>query len=67
MQVPYNQPVQPTGYTQIQQFFQPTLQVIPQVSVPSSIQQPSLSTPRTLVQFSASTSVQQPSTPIPGV
>lgn len=67
VQVPYNQPSQPIGYTQIQQPVQPMLQVIPLVYAPSSVQQPGLTTPRTLVQTTTSNSVQHPSTPIPGV
>lgn len=67
VQVPYNHLGQPTGYTQIQQHVQPMLHFIPQLYLPSSIQQLGLSTPRTLVQFVASTFVQQPSTPIPRV
>lgn len=53
MQVPYNQFGQSISYNIIQKPVQPTLQVIPQVSTPSSIQQPSPSTPRTPPQTTA--------------
>ena len=69
VQVPSNQPGEPTGqfsYTQIEQHVEPTLQITRQVSVPSS-QQVGPSMPRTHVQSVVQTSVQQPSTPIPRV
>ena len=66
MQVTYNQLGQSIAYTQIQEPVQPMLQVIPQVSAPSSVQQPGPSTPRNPPQIAARTSV-QPTTPIPGI